>query len=63
MSKTPQQLYEERVKRVEDAIQLKTPENGSCSACHGNRDIFLTDEDVRPEEREANKDVIVPEIP
>jgi hypothetical protein len=26
MSKTPQQLYEERTKRVEDAIQLKIPD-------------------------------------
>jgi hypothetical protein len=26
MSKTPEQLYEERVKRVEDAIQLKIPD-------------------------------------
>jgi thiosulfate/3-mercaptopyruvate sulfurtransferase len=32
-------------------IQLNTP------------DLFLTEEDIRPEEMEANRDVIVPEIP
>jgi hypothetical protein len=41
-------------------IQLKTPQNESCDACHGNRDLFLTEEDVSPAEREANKGVIVP---
>ena len=44
-------------------IQLNTPQNESCDACHGNQDLFLTREDVSPEEREANKDVIVDEIP
>jgi thiosulfate/3-mercaptopyruvate sulfurtransferase len=44
-------------------IQLNTPQNESCNACHGNRDLFLTEEDVNPAEREANKDVIVTEIP
>jgi len=44
-------------------IQLHTPQNESCDACHGNRDIFLTEDDIRPEEMEANKGVIVKEIP
>jgi hypothetical protein len=44
-------------------IQLHTPQNESCYACHGNQDLFLTEEDVSPAEREANKDVIVNEIP
>jgi hypothetical protein len=44
-------------------IQLKTPQNESCEACHGNRDLFLTEEDVSPGEMEANRGVIVTEIP
>ena len=44
-------------------IQLNTPQNESCNSCHGNIDIFLTEEDVLPEEMEANKVVIVSEIP
>ncbi|MGB2884526.1 MAG: hypothetical protein WBC47_02955 [Dehalococcoidia bacterium] len=44
-------------------IQLNTPQNASCDSCHGNADLFLTEEDLRPGEIEANRDVIVPEIP
>jgi hypothetical protein len=44
-------------------IQLKTPQNESCNACHGNQDLFLTEEDLRPAEREANQGVIVTEVP
>jgi thiosulfate/3-mercaptopyruvate sulfurtransferase len=44
-------------------IQLNTPQNASCDSCHGNADLFLTEEDIRPGEMEANRDVIVPEIP
>ena len=44
-------------------IQLHTPQNESCNACHGNSDIFLTEDDIRPEEKEANKDVVVEDIP
>ena len=40
-----------------------TPQNASCNACHGNAEFFLTADDVRPDELEANKDVIVTEIP
>jgi len=44
-------------------IQLHTPQNESCEACHGNSDIFLTEEDIRADELEANQGVIVEEIP
>jgi thiosulfate/3-mercaptopyruvate sulfurtransferase len=44
-------------------IQLQTPQNESCEACHGNEEIFLTEADVRPEEMQANRGVIVTEIP
>ncbi len=44
-------------------IQLKTPQNESCDACHGNSDLFLTQEDIRDEEKTANEDVIVNEFP
>ena len=44
-------------------IQKNTPQTESCDACHGNPQFFLTAEDLRPEEMEANKDVIVEEPP
>jgi len=44
-------------------VQRKTPQNASCAACHGNADIFLTADKVKPEELQANQPVIVPEIP
>ena len=44
-------------------IQLETPQNSSCAACHGNADIFLTADKVAPEELEANRDVIVDVVP
>jgi hypothetical protein len=44
-------------------IQLNTPQNESCDACHGNIDLFLTEDDIRPEEKEANKDVIITDYP
>ncbi len=44
-------------------IQRNTPQNQSCNSCHGNADIFLTADKVRPEELEANKDVIVENVP
>ena len=40
-------------------IRLKTPQNESCNNCHGNEELFLTEEAVNPKERKANKDVIV----
>lgn len=44
-------------------IQLETPQNESCNACHGNADIFLTVDKVSPAERTANQSVIVDQIP
>jgi thiosulfate/3-mercaptopyruvate sulfurtransferase len=44
-------------------IQRNTPQNETCGACHGNAELFLTAEDVAPGEQEANKDVIVEELP
>ena len=44
-------------------IQRNTPQTETCGACHGNAEFFLTAEDVLPEELEANKDVIVEELP
>jgi len=44
-------------------IQRITPQNESCNTCHGNADFFLTADDVAPDEQEANKDVIVEELP
>jgi len=44
-------------------IQRVTPQTETCGACHGNAEFFLTAEDVLPEELEANKDVIVEELP
>jgi thiosulfate/3-mercaptopyruvate sulfurtransferase len=44
-------------------VQRKTPQNASCTACHGNADIFLTADKIKPEELEANQPVIVPKVP
>jgi hypothetical protein len=44
-------------------IQLNTPQNESCDACHKNYDIFLTEEDIRIDEKEANQGVIIDEFP
>jgi len=41
-------------------IQLQTPQNADCSACHGHSELFLTEGDVEPAELEANQNVIVP---
>lgn len=42
-------------------IQLVTPQTERCQNCHGNADIFLTEDAVDPAERAANRDVIVDE--
>ncbi len=42
-------------------ISRKTTQNSSCNACHGNKAIFLTGDNVRKEERKANRGVIIPE--
>jgi hypothetical protein len=44
-------------------IQRNTPQTETCGACHDNPQFFLTADDVLPEELEANKDVIVEELP
>jgi hypothetical protein len=44
-------------------IQRITAQNESCDSCHGNAELFLTADDVAPEEREANAAVIVEEVP
>lgn len=44
-------------------IQRTTPQNQECNNCHGQADLFLTAADVDPDELEANKEVIVTEIP
>jgi len=43
--------------------QLKTPQAETCNSCHGNPAIFLTPDKVNPNEREANLDVIVNDVP
>ena len=40
-------------------IQRETPQNASCEACHGNADLFLTEDKVAPDELNANLGVIV----
>jgi hypothetical protein len=44
-------------------IQRKTSQASSCNNCHGNPDLFLTADKLSPEELEANRDVIVEDIP
>jgi hypothetical protein len=44
-------------------IQRVTAQNESCDSCHGNDELFLTVDDVDPEELEANADVIVEDVP
>lgn len=40
-------------------IQRNTPQASSCNNCHGNADLFLTDDKLSADELEANRDVIV----
>ena len=43
-------------------IQKSTPQNSSCMfSCHAHRELFLSSDDVAPEERTANAGVIVPD--
>ena len=44
-------------------IQRNTPQTESCANCHGNPELFLTEDKVAAEELEANQDVIVDEPP
>jgi thiosulfate/3-mercaptopyruvate sulfurtransferase len=41
-------------------IRRQTPQNKSCNACHGNAQLFLGKNDVKPEYADANAKVIVP---
>lgn len=41
-------------------IQKKTTQNRECNNCHGNEELFLTEDKVKDELRKANKKVIVP---
>jgi thiosulfate/3-mercaptopyruvate sulfurtransferase len=44
-------------------IQRNTPQAESCNACHGNASIFLTADKVKPEEVQANQNVVVDQVP
>jgi hypothetical protein len=44
-------------------IQRNTPQTASCDACHGNPDMFLTADKVKPAEQAANAAVIVNAVP
>jgi hypothetical protein len=44
-------------------IQLQTPQAETCDSCHGNADLFLTIDKVDPAEVEANRDIIVDQVP
>jgi hypothetical protein len=44
-------------------IQRNTPQTASCEGCHGNPDIFLTEDNIAPDELEANREIIVDVIP
>jgi hypothetical protein len=44
-------------------IQRVTPQNQSCESCHDNPELFLMEDDVDPQEREANAAVIVDRVP
>lgn len=40
-------------------IQRRTTRTETCNNCHGNPDLFLTEDDLLPYEIDANKDVVV----
>ncbi len=42
-------------------IQRITPRTEKCDSCHGNKDVFLTEDDLLPYETKANQSVVVPE--
>lgn len=44
-------------------IQRNTPQTASCTSCHGNADVFLTEDNVDPAEINANQNVIVFDVP
>jgi len=44
-------------------VQRRTKQNSSCNACHGQRELFLTKDDLKPDEPSANTKIIVENIP
>ena len=44
-------------------IQRRTPQTNSCDSCHGHAKYFLTEDKIKPEELNANQDVITDFIP
>lgn len=44
-------------------VQKDTPQNETCNACHGNAELFLTLDKVKPEEVNANRSVIIDQVP
>jgi hypothetical protein len=44
-------------------IQRYTFQAAGCNYCHGNEELFLTEDKVHPNEIEANRSVIVPQVP
>ena len=44
-------------------IQRRTKQNASCNACHGHRELFLTKDDLAPDDPAANSLIIVKKIP
>jgi thiosulfate/3-mercaptopyruvate sulfurtransferase len=44
-------------------IQRRTPQNSSCNACHGHRELFLTTDDLKPDDPKANMKIVVEKIP
>ncbi len=45
------------------SIQLDTPQNRSCNACHGHKELFLTKADLAPGYPAADLKIIVKKIP
>lgn len=45
------------------SIQRRTPQNRSCNACHGKRELFLTGDDLRPGDPAANRRIVVDPVP
>lgn len=45
------------------SIQRKTKQNSSCNGCHGHKELFLTQDDLAPDDPKANQKVIVNTIP
>ncbi len=44
-------------------IQRVTLQNTTCNNCHGHEELFLSFDDIRPAEQQANDDVVVEQIP